>query len=175
MIYGRYALYSTSEFFDNEEGGLENHEKWSYSFRNKKNLSFLEGLKNSIENLGTQNIKVILIYPIPEVGVHLPKYLLKRFTKLTNELENNNTYTTSFEVFKKRNKEIFKVLDAVNNDNIFRVFPHKIFCDNEIENRCVTHDHKSLYYTDFDHLSHAGVTKVLNLILNEVEKIEFKK
>ena len=54
----------------------------------------------------------------------------------------------------------------MKDKNLIRIYPHKLFCDNLIKDRCITHDSKKLFYLDYDHLSSAGS----NLIVNEILK-----
>ena len=166
IIYGRYALYLTSNYFDNQEGGLENGGNWDWSFKGETSIS--KGLINSMNELENENIKIILIYPIPEVGVNLPKYMLKKFT----EINNDNLFTTSYYVFKDRQSEVFATLDKIDNKNLYRIYPHKIFCDNQIKNRCLTHNDKNLFYTDHDHTSIKGSELIVDLILKKIEEIK---
>ena len=80
----------------------------------------------------------------------------------------------SYEVYKKRNKLIFEILDSVENKNIYRVYPHKLFCDKQIKDRCVANDKNNIFYRDDDHLSIQGSKFVVDEIMKEIEKIELK-
>ena len=73
-----------------------------------------------------------------------------------------------------RTKSSFELLDSIQGDNIYRVYPHKLFCDTAIKNRCVTHDDKNIYYADDDHPSLKGAEMINDLIMKEIEKIELK-
>ena len=57
-----------------------------------------------------------------------------------------NYLTTSYEVYKKRTKSSFELLDSIKGNRINRVYPHKLFCDTTIKNRCITHDDKNIFY-----------------------------
>ena len=71
----------------------------------------------------------------------------------------------------KRNKFIFETLDSIQNDNIYRVYPHKHFCDNQIKNRCVSNSKDKIYYFNDDHLSLQGSTFVVRDIVDIIKKI----
>ena len=118
--------------------------------------------------------KIILIYPIPAVVLN-PKR--KIFVKRNNKFSKEHIldyFTTSYEVYKNRTKSSFELLDPVQGQNIYRVYPHTLFCDTIIKNRCVTHDDKDIFYFDDDHLSLKGAEMVNDLIMKEIEKIELK-
>jgi hypothetical protein len=74
---------------------------------------------------------------------------------------------------KKRNRFVFDILDSIENPNIYRVYPHKILCDNQIKNKCVANDEENLFYSDGDHLSIPGSKFVVNEIIKQIEKIKF--
>ena len=52
------------------------------------------------------------------------------------------------------------------------LYPHKLFCDTVIKERCVTHDENNTYYFDSDHPSLKGSEMINDLIMKEIEKIE---
>ena len=80
--------------------------------------------------------------------------------------------TTSYEVYKKRTASTFDLLDSIKGQNIFRVYPHKLFCNTLINNRCITHDEHRVFYFDDNHLSNEGAKLLNNLILTEINKID---
>ena len=80
----------------------------------------------------------------------------------------------SYEKFKSRNELIFEILDSIQSHNIYRVYPHTLFCDTTIKNRCVTHDDKNIFYSDNNHPSIKGAEMINDLIMKEIEKIELK-
>ena len=82
--------------------------------------------------------------------------------------------SSSYEVYKKRNKLIFEILDSIKNENIYRVYPHSYFCDKQIKDRCVANDENNVFYHDDDHLSLQGSKFVVDEIMKEIEKIELK-
>jgi len=95
--------------------------------------------------------QVVLIYPIPEVGWDVPKRLVKQLRGVphhkTKEALRNEPITTSSKVYHERQKSSFAVLNQIQHPNIHRVYPHEIFCDTNIEGRCITHDQDNLFYS----------------------------
>ena len=170
MIGTRYPLYLNQTYFNNQEGGVEGKE-WSSKLEHTQNLNikWQEAYKNSIEELLiNKNINVILVYPIPEVGFNVSDRL-KNYKFFSNILSD-----TSFDIFKKRTKSSFELLDSINGENIYRVYPHTLFCDTTIKNRCVTHDDNNIFYYDDDHPSLKGAEMINDLILKKIYKIELK-
>ena len=63
-------------------------------------------------------------------------------------------------------------MDSLIDKNIYRIYPHTLFCNTTIKNRCVTHDDKNIFYADDDHPSLKGAEMINDLIMKEIEKIE---
>ena len=171
---GRHPLYLSNYFFDNKEGGVEGLE-WNYKYVSSGKYDTIQNSFKSEILEFSKNNKIILIYPIPEVGWNSKEKLLTQWSK--NKFSKNTDLkyiTTSFNVYRERTKSSFELLDSIKGDNIYRVYPHKLFCDTSIKNRCVTHDDKNVFYADANHLSIKGAEMIHNLIMKEIEKIELK-
>ncbi len=183
IIGGRLPLILNEEKFDNLEGGkegkmldyIQNNEKSLKTLKERNNFIF-ENYKLTIEKLLELNNKVILIYPIPEVGWHVPRKLYSKFPKNIFEInkyyeekfDKENYLTTSYKVFKDRTSSSFALLDSIKNKNLIKIFPHKLFCDSLIKDRCITHDNEKLFYLDDDHISSAGSELIVNQILKKI-------
>ena len=92
-------------------------------------------------------------------------------SNIKSHLELKNFITTSYQVYKNRTNSSFKLLDSVKSDNVYRVYPHKLFCDTLIKGRCITHDDKDIFYADDDHPSLKGSEMINNLIFKDIKKI----
>jgi len=176
ILGGRMTLYLIEDGFDNKEGYYEGKSELSFHDKDKKILNFQERktfikdkYKKTLIDLIDNNHKVVLIYPIPEVGFHVSRKLIFNLGVFSNnlaELNKKKPLTTSYNVFLNRHKDTFDILDAVQDKNILRIYPHAIFCDKILKNRCVTHDDKHVFYIDDDHLSLKGS----ELVIKEINK-----
>ena len=172
---GRYPVYLNNTFFDNQEGGVEgyNYSRQLVPINDESDIK--KNFKSAIESISSNNY-VILVYPIPEVGWHLPRKLLSKINK--NIFKNKNLQieeiTTSYEVYKKRTKSSFELLDNVLGKNILRVYPHTLFCNTIVKTRCLTHDDKNVFYSDWNHPSLKGAEIINDLIMKEIEKLDIK-
>jgi len=173
---GRLPVYLSNYWFDNKEGGVEDG-KWNETFVPKgKYESLQESFRNSLNKISNNN-QIILIYPIPETGWHIPKKLHKMWLKRENKFSSEfiiDPITTSYQVYKDRAKKSFELLNSVKGKNIYRVYPHKLFCNNFVKGRCITHDNQNLFYVDEEHTSNLGSKMINKLILEEIKKIESK-
>ena len=167
---GRFPLYLSKEYFNNEEGGIESRNLFGYDLiptQSYENIQ--ESFTNDVLHLSKEN-KIIIIYPIPEVGWNPNKNIYLQWIKNKNiEVE---PITTSYEVYKKRTMSSFMFLDGIKNENVYRIYPHELFCNTKSDNRCITHNKKTSFYYDDDHLSLDGSKIVNNLIINKIENIE---
>ena len=176
ILGGRTPLYLSGENFSNQEGGGDNKKSKGFFYKtedspmNKKDNPYmlLDGSFNkTINDLLTNNIKIVLIYPIPEVGWNVSKKLISRLALNREGLKGvfkSNPLTTSHEVFLERSKKIHKIYNKIKDENITRIYPEKILCNSLIKDRCITHDQSRVFYIDDDHLSIDGAKLVVNSI-----------
>lgn len=177
IIGGRLPLVVEEDRFNNGEGSYEGEMKDILQDVTNSLLSISERQAAIKENyiLTVQKIldaghTVVLLYPIPEVGAHVPKTLLKRTggkIYSASAVATQNPLTTSFKVFEKRTERSVKILDSIKNKKVFRIIPSKIFCEQTALGRCVTHNSEVSFYRDDDHLSIFGA----GMILTEFEKL----
>ena len=180
ILHQRWSLILEEKYFDNKEGYKEVSDLNYYNYLepiNIKTTSLVQrqkfirkGLLSNINNIINKGHKLILVYPIPEMGFNVPKKLLRI------NLSQNITPVLSidYNVFKERNKLIFEILDSIEHPNIYRVYPHKLFCNQKSKNRCTANDEKNIFYYDDDHLSLLGSKFVVEKIIDEIEKIKTK-
>lgn len=171
LIGGRYPLYLENTPFDNLETGKEIED--NHFFRGVDGRKFEDMFIVTLKALIKRGHKVILIYPFPEVGVNVPKYLFNKLNKnKISEVSNYLPLTTSFDVFKSRSQSTFKLFDSIQSSNIHRVYPHKLFCNKQIISRCVTHTNKKIYYSDDDHPSSEAAEIIIPSIMTVVKLAE---
>lgn len=173
---GRFPLHLSQKYFDNLEGGTDGNE-WPYEYRSNGIYNSIEdSFFNEIKNLSKKN-KIILVYPIPEVGWYVPYKLLQMnkknsFSLINKNFNIENFISTSYEVFMNRAKYTYQLFDSLENSNIFRVKPAELFCNKLIVQRCATHDYENIFYADDSHPSLKGAEMINDLIIKEIEKIE---
>jgi peptidoglycan/LPS O-acetylase OafA/YrhL len=187
ILHHRWSLNLLEEYFDNQEGYTDYHKKEDrFSSYYYEPINFLtssqyereeyinKNLLLQIKNIIDQGHKLILIYPVPELGFNPVRlvynsYLYNKFfgkSKIDVEL-----LSVSYDVYKKRNEKIFKILDSIKNPNIYRIYPHNHFCEKKI-NRCFANNKNEIFYFDNNHLSYQGSIFVVNDILKIIDKIK---
>ena len=180
ILSGRFPLYLNNSRFDNQEGGVENGD-WPYLYHSLGQFNNIQSsFRNSIHTISKNN-KIILIYPIPEVGLNIKDKILATSQKniflkenynFDDFLEPKKVFTTSYSTYIQRTKSSFDLLNSIKGKNIYKIYPHELFCNNQIKNRCMTHNNKHIFYWDDDHTSLQGSKMINDLILKEIKKIE---
>jgi len=190
IFHFRYTANILETLFDNEEGYTEffnpneNFLRYYLSPRGQnisdqkdREIYITNAISNSIKNILNNGHKLILIYPVPELGFKVPKRLYKEFflNKYIYKKDENlhvNILSTSYEIFKKRNEKIFSLLDSFENKNIFRIYPHRFLCNTEIKNRCIGNSKENIYYYDDSHLSIQGSEFIVDELIQIILKIK---
>ena len=175
VIYGAaYNIYLNEYLSFKKKDRVIKKEITTIPVSNGKFKTIKISLFETIKSLSANN-KVILIYPIPEIGYNVKNALLNKYLrnkKKSNMIDIDDQITVSYDFYKIKQKEAFEILDSVKNKNIYRVYPHEVFCNNLIKNKCVTHDKKNIFFYDGFHLSNTGSKMVNKLILDKIKLIE---
>lgn len=180
IIGGRLPFILSESSFGKKEGissvatdkQLQPSDKLLNSKADRNKIIFKE-YKEAILELANHGHKVVVIYPIPETGWDIPSKLSQMvFRKNKDEIIQiltNNPVTTSFEAFKSRALDSFKLLDSIQHKNIVRVYPHKLLCNTFMKDRCVTHDLNNAFYRDNHHLSNTGTEMLMHDVIKAIE------
>jgi peptidoglycan/LPS O-acetylase OafA/YrhL len=178
IIAARFTLYLESDRFDNKEGGIEKGvtEKVIFDDINSKNtLRDLSSRKKFLSNKFIQDIqlllksgkKVILVYPIPEVGWNTPVFGMN----MANESQNSITLSTSYSRYQERNAFAIHTLDQIGtHENLIRIYPDRILCNTFVKHRCVAINNSISFYRDTNHLSNTGARLVLGRAMKDALK-----
>ncbi|MCH2192405.1 MAG: hypothetical protein MK188_15985, partial [Gammaproteobacteria bacterium] len=165
---GRFALYQNGDRFAEEPGYpvlLTNKRSGEPSPEALRNL-----VVETIEDLLKQNIKVVLVYPVPEMGFDVPKTFVKNYgsvspLKLKQELETNPLSIKRIK-FTQRTKKIVEAFDSIpNNTLLIRLDPAKVLCD---QTKCYANDRNELFYYDDNHISPNAAQRLIDSIVPEL-------
>lgn len=170
IILARYPLYlDKKEYSENYNSQISS---WSrnYVSRNKEN-NLINSFVETINDLSSKH-KIILIYPVPEMTLNAGRKLLNKFILNRQEFEKivykENFFSTSFDSYLKRTKTSFDMLDSIVGKNISRIYPHEIFCNTFLKNKCVAHSDKNLFYFDSNHLTKKGSELINKIIIKKI-------
>ena len=62
-------------------------------------------------------------------------------------------------------------MDTINSENVYRVYPHELFCNSVVNERCITHNKNDILYSDDDHPSKVGAAMINELLINKIKEI----
>jgi len=186
VFHQRWTMTILSTYFDNEEGATEylreDDKYWNVIKKDSCCIDELQRINlvqkeiiSSVDLMLAKGHKIILVYPVPEMAFHVPKTILKKTKKIfINHLNEENVpiITTSYEVYKKRNKLIFETLDSIQSSNIYRVYPHQHFCNTLIQGRCIGNSKNEIFYFDYNHLSLKGSSFIVTDIVNTIKRVD---
>lgn len=169
----RFSLYLNGERFDNKEGGSE--PGYQLLLTTEKSaipnaLGVSEAVQKALTALLDTDKKLILIYPIPEVGWDVPRLVKRQLGLRPSAFKMSKLggikLSTSHQRFIERNKQVFEMYDSIpDHDNLLRFYPSDYLCSN-LTGRCSIHNQKQLYYYDDNHLTKYMASK----LISELEK-----
>lgn len=138
--------------------------------------SSLEGMQknyslSSIKDLLNKNYKVVLIYPYTSYKDNISDVLKKKYFSNRNFFKENPDLIVSNElkIYKKNYSETFKALDSIQNKNLFRVYQHKLFCDNYFKDKCIFNDSQNIFTIDRSHPSSYTANLIVKKILEKLK------
>jgi hypothetical protein len=166
VISARLGFWLENSRFDNGEGGKE-----------EGGVNPLIAVSGTIEDNISKTVqtvldfghRVILVYPIPEVGWNVPAKVFaekkaKTFWEFQRWLDEGGL-ETSLELYFRRQKKSFAGYEAIKDQpRLLRIFPHELFCD-ENKMKCVSHNKELFFYSDDNHLSHGGAQLLVRKLL----------
>lgn len=178
VMIGRYPLQFNGEVFDNTEGGIENgrvikaisstmHDNGFFEDDNVR-IDFVgKLLQDTVHQLVSDGKRVVLVYPVPEVGWDA-SYLLAK--EELYGIERDAPLSTSYEVFKERVDISYKQLSRVTpHPNLLKIKPGDLLCNTYLAGRCAAQLDEGLLYYDDNHLSQLGATILVENMLNGME------
>jgi hypothetical protein len=166
----RWPLLMERKRFNNLEGGVEDGIDWIVDLKNldypvAMEITFIESLQAILKS----GRKLILVYPVPEMGWTVPERLSKIYA-IKNSLSKEDA-STLYSVYKTRNKRAVAALDALGeHENLIRIKPDQILCDTIVKNRCAAHLNNEPLYFDDDHLSGTGAKLLVREIMKHVSE-----
>ncbi|MGH6618976.1 MAG: SGNH hydrolase domain-containing protein, partial [Alphaproteobacteria bacterium] len=171
VLAPRWTAYLVKQKFDNGEGGAFDDRMYgepvaSFDGDAGRRKGIVAAINQGVQELLNAGKRVVLVYPVPEVGWPVPEMAAKQIF-LTGEPAAD--ISTDYGVQKKRNAPATAMLDALgDHPNIVRVRPDRILCDTFIKGRCAAHlDGVPLYY-DSQHLTNAGARFIADAIAKKL-------
>ncbi len=118
---------------------------------------FERQLRATVDSLERARKRVVVVYPVPEVGYSVPTTLAALAMKGVSPA----SFTRPFALYEARQRYIFGVLDGLNaRSGIVRLYPHRRLCDGEV---CAVYAEGAPLYCDDDHLDLEGASFIADM------------
>ena len=150
--------------FDNQEGGVELHKNPSPHFARTDQGTWAtdgewkkQAVWRFLNKLSAVQNQVFVVYPFPEVGWDLPLYNFATYLQ-TGQVRRD--VSTSYALYKTRNRFILDTLDDPKLTKIERVRPEDFFCKVGNATRCMAQVDWRPFYYDGNHLASDGARPI---------------
>jgi len=121
---------------------------------------FLEAIKNYLD----EDYKIILMYPIPNLGKNVSLEIEKDLIDKKSLIKIVNV---DFFKYLEETKKIFTIFDSIAHKNLYKIYPHKKFCNTDLKDKCVANTQDHIYFIDSSHLSKKG-SDLINMDLIKI-------
>ena len=133
--------------------------------------------KATVDLLIENGHNVVLVYPTSEVGLSVPRRILSYFYE-TNAEEVERYYSVnplsnSYKSYTQWSSDTFALFDEVKHKNLIKVYPHRLFCDTFVVDRCVSKFGDEIFFSDQTHLSVVGANLVADQIFKSISDADF--
>lgn len=182
ILYAHWTAWLEGSNFDNGEGGVwvndswvdvvENHEKKKTRDKARRKALVAQKYTEGISGLIKTGKKIVLIYPVPEVGwnarIRMAERLLMK-EHLPSPIAGDAGFSTSHQLYKTRNEAAISILDGLGqHSNLIRVYPERLLCNTYVPERCAFSANGASLYTDAFHLSDAGARMLIAEIMRQI-------
>jgi peptidoglycan/LPS O-acetylase OafA/YrhL len=150
--------------FDNQEGGVEYHKNPTSNLAPKRTGEWgsdgqlkKQAVWDFINKLSATKKQVLVVYPVPEVGWDIPIYNFSTYLQTGNV---RRDVSTSYDLYKVRNRFIIDTLDDKELISIIKIRPEDFFCKFGDSSRCMAQVNWQPFYYDNNHLSSEGARPI---------------
>jgi peptidoglycan/LPS O-acetylase OafA/YrhL len=143
------------KILEKKEATIILHLNYTREFRKDQLIEFLK----SVQKYLNKNYKVILIYPIPQMKENTSSRIEKNINKKKFPVDIVNI---NFSDYLKESKKVFDLFDTMEHKNLYKTYPHKIFCDSYLKDKCIGNTSEHIYFVDVAHLSKEG-SKIISM------------
>lgn len=120
-------------------------------------------LASTVEALQAASKKVVLVYPVPEVGYFVPTTL----AQMVLQGQSPEDFTRPISLFHARQDDVIEVLNSLGAEaDVVRIYPHHQLCEGDA---CIVYAQGAPLYQDDDHLSLHGARYIAPLFASVFE------
>ncbi len=148
-----------------------------FNYRNNRNdVNEITSYINNINEYLSLGYKIIVIYPIPQWNQNISQKIHSIYKKnkknFFDELNKQGEFNLEYDYYNDQTSEITKKLDELSHENLFFIYPDRIFCDTKKKNKCLANSLENIYFTDASHLSKVGSEMINSELIKIIENIK---
>ncbi|MCH9844792.1 MAG: acyltransferase family protein [Alphaproteobacteria bacterium] len=181
VLHGWYSRYHHARVYNSKEALFEKSPR-SYAFLRSENSpktlkdAFFNGLAATLD-IGND---VVMVYDIPTFNFHVVQRIRALTTKYQvdamsiaqqQEFFRDNWLWADLQIFLTRTKRTVKPFAETDIDKFHQLYPHRLFCDSYLPDKCVAHDLNHTFYSDTAHLSPRGAELVNAIIIDKLDAL----
>lgn len=168
ILVGRYPYLLDHNSYNNFEGGIETGRQFWFepsTPQPDQKAAVLKSFSAPVQQLLALGKRIVLVYPVPEMGWHVPHYQFKALLhqgKLPD-------ISISLARYQERSESVRNAFDGLgSHPNLTRVRPAQLLCDSG-KGRCPAQRNDGrLLYLDDDHVNNLGAGILVSDIMNRV-------
>ena len=142
-----------------------------FNFQYNRDKKELDILIKKIKFFLNKDFKIILIYPIPQFKENISEVIKKKISLRNNDYI-KNYINILYSDYENDTGFIFKELKRLNHKNLHKVYPHEIFCNTIVKNKCIAHNNNDIFFIDNLHLAKKGSTLINIDLMKIIDKIQ---
>jgi peptidoglycan/LPS O-acetylase OafA/YrhL len=174
VLMGRYVRMMEHERYDNGEGGVESlgpallrpAQAAPGMTEADRRAAVAAGYRRAVEELLEAGKRVVLIYPVPEIGWNVPRTLHKMRRR-----GDETPISVSRESFEARAGATIAAFDAIpDHPRLVRVRAYELWCDTYLQGRCAANWGDEVFYMDDNHPSILGGDRIMALAMRRLNE-----
>jgi peptidoglycan/LPS O-acetylase OafA/YrhL len=167
ILIGRYPYFLDHAPYDNGEGGIEAGRQFWFeptATRVDREAAVIESFLAPVEKLLALGKRVVVVYPVPEMGWNVPHYQFKAMLHQARP----PGISISLVRYRERSASIRQAFDELGErPGLVRVRPSQLLCDIE-KGRCLAQRKDGrLLYMDDDHVNNLGADILVSDIMRK--------
>ena len=156
------------KIFENREKEISNKKEaiiiLHINYEGVPSQKILVDFKNRVKKYLNKGHRVILIYPIPQMEKNVSVVIEKN---IKNNKIPVNIVNIDLSKYLEKSKYIYTLFNSINHKNLYRTYPHRIFCNTVLKKKCIGNTHNYPYFIDTTHLSKKG-SQLINMDLIKI-------
>ena len=166
------AVVKGSSYYENRKNKILKTKNSTIIFNTQynKDKEELDILVNKIQFFLNKNYKIILMYPLPQFKENISEVLSTQIL-LENDDYKKNYINISYSDYENQTKLIFTRLNKLVHRNLYKMYPHKIFCNSMVKNKCIAHNSKEIFFIDSEHVAKKGSILINMDLMKIIDRI----